>query len=184
MKLSYQGTNYTLAQFHIHSPSEHTVNGRLADGELHMVHESSSGALIVLGVLLVAQKSLKTSFLDPFFKATICAGKLAGYPKGRELSYKYSVTAPTPLNPYKDILPVSKKFYNYDGSLTTYPCTEGVTWFVFDQAVSVTVANIAQLKSAWAFEPNTITLPKLFNNNRPIQPLNNRVVQSSCNHKM
>ena len=29
---------YNLAQFHIHSPSEHTINGKYYDVEIHLVH--------------------------------------------------------------------------------------------------------------------------------------------------
>ena len=144
-----------------------------------MVHKSADGGYLVLGVLLTVKKSLKSSFLDLFFKPTICAGKKAGYPKGKELSYEYEVTTKVPLNAYNLILPVSKKFYNYDGSLTTYPCTEGVTWFVFDQAVEVTTENIVQLRAAWGGEINTMTFPPNFNNNRPVQPLNGRVIETS-----
>lgn len=32
------GTEFTAAQFHIHTPSEHTVNGIHYDLEMHIVH--------------------------------------------------------------------------------------------------------------------------------------------------
>jgi carbonic anhydrase len=37
-KITVDDVEHTLAQFHFHSPSEHTVAGGFADGELHMVH--------------------------------------------------------------------------------------------------------------------------------------------------
>ncbi|GJJ75666.1 hypothetical protein EMPS_08024 [Entomortierella parvispora] len=47
---------YNLVQFHLHTPSEHRINNRHADAELHMVHRSpDDGALAVVGVLLHAQ---------------------------------------------------------------------------------------------------------------------------------
>ncbi|KAK3179690.1 hypothetical protein Dsin_033060 [Dipteronia sinensis] len=38
--ISINGTDYFLQQGHWHSPSEHTINGRRFDLELHMVHLS------------------------------------------------------------------------------------------------------------------------------------------------
>jgi carbonic anhydrase len=52
ISLSYGGETYTLAQLHFHSPSEHTVGGGFADGELHMVHKTSAGSILVVGVLI------------------------------------------------------------------------------------------------------------------------------------
>ena len=44
-------TQYVLQQCHWHSPSEHTINGRRFDLEVHMVHESSDGKTAVVGIL-------------------------------------------------------------------------------------------------------------------------------------
>ena len=44
--------DYRLLQFHFHAPSEHTINGKSADMELHLVHQNAMGDLAVVGVLL------------------------------------------------------------------------------------------------------------------------------------
>ncbi|KAJ3401080.1 hypothetical protein HDV05_000696, partial [Chytridiales sp. JEL 0842] len=44
------GNNYTLLQMHMHSPSEHHVEGRYYPLEAHFVHASAEGKLSVLGV--------------------------------------------------------------------------------------------------------------------------------------
>jgi len=36
--VEYRGERYVLAQFHFHTPSEHTVGGEPADAEVHFVH--------------------------------------------------------------------------------------------------------------------------------------------------
>jgi carbonic anhydrase len=46
------GTNYRLSQFHFHTPSEHRLDGQGVPMELHLVHESDAGELLVLGVLM------------------------------------------------------------------------------------------------------------------------------------
>jgi carbonic anhydrase len=43
---------YELLQFHFHAPSEHAVNGQLADAELHLVHRNALLDLAVVGVLV------------------------------------------------------------------------------------------------------------------------------------
>lgn len=42
---------YALIQFHHHAPGEHTINGRPAALEIHLVHRSAAGSHAVVGVL-------------------------------------------------------------------------------------------------------------------------------------
>jgi carbonic anhydrase len=42
-ELAVGGKEYELAQFHVHSPSEHTVDGKHMPLELHLVHKSAAG---------------------------------------------------------------------------------------------------------------------------------------------
>ncbi len=63
------------------------------------------------------------------------------------------------------LLPKQFNFYRFSGSLTTPPCSEGVTWLVLDQPVNVSAEQIHQFQSVVHH-----------NNNRPIQPLNGRVI--------
>lgn len=51
--VSVNDAAYNMAQFHLHAPSEHTLNGKPLDGEIHFVHTSSDGkALLVVGIFL------------------------------------------------------------------------------------------------------------------------------------
>ncbi|KAK8584574.1 hypothetical protein V6N13_138532 [Hibiscus sabdariffa] len=49
--IEINGTEYALSQCHWHSPSEHTINGRRYDLELHLVHESADGKVAVVGIM-------------------------------------------------------------------------------------------------------------------------------------
>jgi len=65
------------------------------------------------------------------------------------------------------LLPSDRGCYTFEGSLTTPPCTEDVTWYVLKHPVTVTAAEIEQFS-------------KLYRNDaRPTQPLYDRVVLES-----
>src|SRR5689334_4378274 len=48
--LQIDGDRYQLMQYHFHAPSEHAVNGCLADLEAHFVHMNAQGVTAVVGV--------------------------------------------------------------------------------------------------------------------------------------
>ncbi|KAF4137375.1 Eukaryotic-type carbonic anhydrase [Phytophthora infestans] len=51
--LNAKGAVYKMAQLHLHAPSEHTLNGKPLNGEVHFVHTNADGsALMVVGVFL------------------------------------------------------------------------------------------------------------------------------------
>ncbi len=47
------GQRRNLLQLHFHSPSEHSVEGKFWDAEMHLVHQGKSGELAVVAVLLI-----------------------------------------------------------------------------------------------------------------------------------
>ncbi|KAG8047514.1 hypothetical protein GUJ93_ZPchr0008g11992 [Zizania palustris] len=114
--LVMNGTVYYLRQLHWHSPTEHTVNGRRYDMELHMFHESADKKAAVVGLLYVVGRS--SGFLrkmEPYLR--MIADK-----KDRE--EKVGVIDPRGLRGRASV------YYRYMGSLTTPPCTEGVIWSI------------------------------------------------------
>ena len=64
------------------------------------------------------------------------------------------------------LLPADKTFFTYPGSLTTPPCTEGITWYVLKTPVEMSPAQIGAFTK----------LEHLAHTNRPIQSLGGRVV--------
>ena len=48
------GKAYDLKQFHFHTPSEHTINGRRAPMEAHLVHKNAQGQLAIVAVMIFA----------------------------------------------------------------------------------------------------------------------------------
>jgi carbonic anhydrase len=148
---------YQLLQFHLHAPSEHTVNGQLAAAELHLVHRNALLDLSVVGVLVQVGTPVNAAIERILVNAPIEEG---------------GVDLDGALNP-KDVLPQQLGYYTYSGSLTTPPCSEGVRWFVLKQPVFVSQEAINRFHEIIAEFPGYNGFP---NNNRPVRPLNQRAV--------
>jgi carbonic anhydrase len=150
--LTVGGKVYKLAQFHFHSPSEHTIDGKHAPMEMHLVHKDAEGKLAVVGVLI--QEGAANPELEVLWKHL---PKTVGRAKPVE---GVMVNA-------KKLLPPTLASYRYSGSLTTPPCSEQVAWFVLQQPITASAEQIA-------------TFQKIIRgNNRPVQPLHGRTVTAA-----
>lgn len=109
------GTRFDLQSLHWHTPSEHHVDGVGFPLELHLVHGSSSGDLLVLGVL--SHEGPTDDAIEPAFECMAAFG--SGDTDRRTAEMRLDA-----------LVPSDPGFYRYDGSLTTAPFTEGVSWFV------------------------------------------------------
>jgi len=140
---------FHLVQYHFHSPSEHTVDGKHLPMEMHLVHRSGTGTIAVLGV-----------FLEEGAENPAFAPVLSNLPseKGKEF-HLAGVKADETL-----MLPRNRTTYRYDGSLTTPPCSEGVRWVVFTTPVQISAAQLGAFRAVLA------------DTSRPTQPLNGRPV--------
>jgi carbonic anhydrase len=141
------GVVYELVQFHLHALSEHTLNGAYTDMELHLVHKDASGRLAVVGVMIV--EGTHNPAYEPI---------LAQMPPEQGDGLTISGTTVNA----GELLPAGQGYYHYNGSLTTPPCTEGVTWYVMATPVELSAAQIAAFQALYD------------HNYRPVQPLNER----------
>jgi carbonic anhydrase len=66
-----------------------------------------------------------------------------------------------------NLLPDSRNYYAYMGSLTTPPCTEGVLWLVMKSPVSVAAEQVGIFGKLYSM------------NARPVQPANGRLIKES-----
>lgn len=141
-RLSLDGTDYRLVQYHFHAPSEHTVGGEHFPLELHLVHRAASGALAVVGVLIEhgAANAAYAAVVDHLPTAPGASAHLE--------HVAVDIDA---------LLPPARQAFTYAGSLTTPPCTEGVRWLVLRTPVALGSAQIGQLERV------------LHHNNRPVQ---------------
>lgn len=120
---------YPLVQFHFHTPSEHIVEtqshpaGIQYAGELHFVHQREDGKLAVLTVFLddshgsIAENHILRTIIDHTPKEPAPGDHAAFNSTGAGLF----------LDPSR-LLPIeSERVFTYAGSLTTPPCSEGVS---------------------------------------------------------
>ena len=150
--IDVDGRTYHLVQFHFHAPSEHTVRGKHAAAEMHLVHQASDGRLAVVGVLI--EEGAEHEALAPLWN-------LLPREKGASIAPEFLVSV-------SDLLPKDRRTIRYDGSLTTPPGTEGVRWSLMVEPITLSSAQLEVLTGICQ------------NNNRPVQPLHNRtVVQDS-----
>lgn len=143
------GTKYDLLQVHFHTPSEHAIGGVRAPMEAHFVHKSAAGALAVLGVMM--QEGAENPAVEGVWKHLPMA---AGPAQTIEGASVYPV----------DFFPPNRTYHRYMGSLTTPPCSEGVSWFVLTDPIMLSAAQIEKFAKATG------------ENSRPLQPVNNRLL--------
>jgi carbonic anhydrase len=151
-KLTMNGTNYELQQFHFHHTSEHTVNGKSYPLEAHLVlkSEGSDHNDAVMGILIEAGS--ESAMLKQFWDQL---------PRSAQTSVK-----PVKVN-VSALLPKKTAYFMYEGSMTTPGCPEGVRWFVIEQPVQASQAQI---------DTFIADLTAGETNNRPIQPSYGRAV--------
>ncbi|POG59917.1 uncharacterized protein OCT59_001085 [Rhizophagus irregularis] len=136
-KLKIKDNEYNLLQFHFHTPSEHRVNGKYYDVEAHFVFTDTKDNLSVIGVFYDVSDR-RNRFFDPIIynipdenaKKTIDFIKLSSVIE--DINWMNST-------------------YNYFGSLTTPPCSEGVNWWVAYPVQPIGKNQYLKLRDAMGF---------------------------------
>jgi len=224
------GKRFTLCQFHFHTPSEHTIDSRQYEMELHLVHTNEAGEIAVLGFIFTTQTqyqqaSLKLSKSRAHLvlaaakkrraqgqgvqlnedaesdgmctdeewdnddqKANVAAGAKRGndflaqfwdempsaktsedIPLKNALSFDYLFECSSK-KVTRDVatgsVEIDMQIFEYTGSLTTPPYTEGVNWMVSKQTHFINQKQLHKLSACWNHE----------NNARPVQGYFGRTV--------
>ena len=141
------GHRSDLIQFHFHTPSEHLMSGRATSLEVHFVHKDAAGKISVVGVLASGKA------VNPALRPLVAALPVASC-RHRELHVKFDAAT---------LLPATRGYATYGGSLTTPGCGEGVTWLVLTQPITASPAQVAKLGPFGV-------------NARPVQPRNGRPI--------
>jgi len=149
-KITVDGKDFKLKQFHFHTPGEHKIAGTPFPMEIHFVHVSDDGQIAVVAVPLKPGRPHPT-----------VASLWRYLPQKAGESRELPNNAVNSLQLEKDI----SNYYRYNGSLTTPPCSEGVIWIIKRAPVSVSKWQVKVLEKVLGYP-----------NNRPLQPANARLV--------
>ncbi|OVA19499.1 Alpha carbonic anhydrase [Macleaya cordata] len=152
------GTDYELQQCHWHSPSEHTINGKRFDLEMHLVHLSPDHSLVnrikVTGIMFRIGRP------DPFLSEL--EKEIMSIADSKE-NITVGVVDPRHIKMWD-----REYYYRYMGSLTVPPCTEGVLWTISKRIRTVSKKQVELLRTAVHDHAER--------NARPLQSLNAREI--------
>jgi carbonic anhydrase len=115
---------YQLVQFHFHAPGEERFAGKESVMDVHLVHHSDDDKFLVLAFQFKIGDQP-----NPVIQAMPDR-----IPREKGAEFKVKAVMVNPL----DLLPEDTGYYTYSGSLTTPPCSEGVTWIEFKERVTIT----------------------------------------------
>jgi len=178
-------TEYRMEQMHAHwgkqegRGSEHTIDGKMFDGELHLVHYNTKygsfseavdkpDGLAVLGIFLKVGDDSHAEFA----KITDLLKDIKKKGDKTQLTVK--------LDPGR-LLPDSANYFTYPGSLTTPPLLESVTWLVYDNPITISKEQMALMRSLLiGLEENCDCVE---DNYRPVCDKGTRVVKKANNKK-
>ncbi|QDV25268.1 carbonic anhydrase family protein [Aureliella helgolandensis] len=155
-----------LIKIHLHTPSEHDLQGADLDGEIHLIHRLASpvngSELVVVGVFFNKARSEgnREDSADKLKFFSKWAEQVVPKLKGTTASKRVSIDPRrlVPKNPNK------KPWYRYEGSLTSEPYSEIVSWLVLAEPVGIGSSDFKKLKN-YAHQPE-----------RAVQPINRRFV--------
>lgn len=158
----YNGAQFDVVNIHFHAPSEHTLNGTSYPLEAHIVHSTASGVLAV--IITMFEYPMEEDYATAIYEGVPMASGTNGFMKQvlngvQRGSDQFKVFPGVIMNP-------NFGFCGYVGSLTTPPCTEGVTFLMQLKVQKVSRVQVHDflLSAGYPIEGN----------NRPIQPTNGR----------
>jgi carbonic anhydrase len=172
--------SYRLTQWHIHAPAEHVVSGQRADLEIHLVHTDPQGRTAVLAIfadILGRQHRPGSSASSHLLRTVVRAAPSTA---GEETDLDRTVSAAVLLRAgsarSRHHRVTIGQYLTYTGSLTTPPCTGGIRWFLLAKIITIDPATVHHMHALISTFPGYGSYP---DNNRPVQPLGSRTVESS-----
>lgn len=143
---------YEVQQLHFHMPSEETIDGKSFPLGAHIVHKDKQGHLAVVAVLF-EEGPANSGLADAF-------GHMPGHAGKEEAPGGARIDATR-------LLPPQTSYFTFQGSLTTPPCTEGVTWYVLRTPATASADQIAAFAKRYPHDA------------RPVQALGGREIRES-----
>ena len=151
--ISVMGSYHRLTHIEFRHPAEERVNGKAFGMSMQMHFRDMQGRLAAVSVLLTPSGQ-ENQFIQQIWNHI-------------PLVRLEPVSPPDVTLDLSEVLPADRAYYTYMGSLTTPPCTEGVTWYVLKSPVGVSAEQIAIFSRLYP------------NNTRPIQASSSRLIKES-----
>jgi len=151
--LTVLGVTHQLSHIEFRHPAEERINGKTHGMSMQLHFRDDQKRMAVVSVLL-SPTGIENSFIQAVWNHTPLVRNEPVVPPGLMVNIL-------------DAMPRDGSYYTYMGSLTTPPCTEGVTWYVMKAPVEISPDQVAIFGRIYP------------NNARPIQPASNRLVKES-----
>lgn len=120
-----------LNRFVFRAPAEHTIAGKSYPLSLQFIHRATDGSYAVVVTLVKEGKANRA--LAEFI------ANMPLEPDQRNRNANILVNA-------RDLMPADKNYYRYMGSLTTPPCSEGVSWYIYKEPIQASKEQIDLIK--------------------------------------
>ena len=176
------GAVFKAEEIVFHTPAEHKINGKTYDMELQIIHNGKSrgdiGRQLVLSLLFERTPGVYNKFIDDldFFNLPNSESNTVDI-------IHYLFLGKIFLNSDEDEQPEFKpfSFYNYQGSLTSPPCSEDTVMYVASKPLQLSSTVLHLFSEALRIpdidsEGNVHTSDILAISNRKLQPINGRPV--------
>ncbi|XP_063948621.1 alpha carbonic anhydrase 1, chloroplastic [Daucus carota subsp. sativus] len=165
--IGVDGKDYRLQQIHWRTPSEHNINGKAYDAELQLLHKADDGS-IFMGAILYQIGNGDIVLTKIHRKLEELGREKCGGDEHARIDL--GKLDPNPLRK------CTRRYFRYQGSFTTPPCTENVIWHVFEKVRTISKQQLELLKAPM--------LPAFKSNSRPVQPDNGRQVVLNYDQRM
>jgi len=141
---------FVLKTLDFHTPAEHQIAGKTYPMSIQFKHRAADGSWAIIETLvkegrenLAAQEMWDHLPLEP----------------------NQNVKRAKVLINARDLMPTDKSYYRYMGSLTTPPCSEGVSWYILKRPIELSKSQIELIRGIVGGDTA-----------RPLQARNNRMI--------
>lgn len=152
VKASFEYQEYYLTDIRFHKDSEHTVDGKKYEMEAQFHHRQEGDHNLAphMVVSVLFTKGECNMQLDQLSWGSL--------PQNRDTIGMHVPDAFL----VEDLMPMSRRYWTYDGTLTSPPCTPGVTWVILQESRTICQRQLDVFP---------------LSNSRVVQPIDDRTVQ-------
>jgi carbonic anhydrase len=118
---------FQLVQFHFHRPSEHLVDGAPYPMEISLVHKTPGHQYVLIRVFI--QEGKYNPEIQKIWNQI---------PTEKNIEFNYE----NELINLENLIPKTKEYFHYNGSLTTPLCSENLSWFLLETPIEISKEQI------------------------------------------